>query len=825
MALVSYKVGYWPWELRWFDENGLASPVWMIVLENINEFAALGVSSLLLSLYGLIGIRTKPDTTPEPETATEEIAAALHESPTLDSEIDEECASAAIEAVVEPPSELNKAAYDRNKEAQLQIALAEITRLKKDLVISRRETEAADKVKSQFLSNMSHELRTPMNGIMGMTDLILEGELSHKQRHFAQSINASSESLLNVINDLLDFSRIESGDMQLDSARFDFGACAEDVCGMLAASAHSKGVELICYVDEDMPRFVTGDATRLRQVLNNLVSNSIAFTNEGEIVVRLSCIESTESHHVFQCDVQDTGAGIAPELQATMFESFNQADQSSTRQHGGLGIGLAITNELVALMGGKVSFRSRLGEGTRFTFTAKFERVSDEDASDSMHAESGDASVLIVDDNETNRSILFHQVSAWGYTAELAESGSQALEILTSSAKDGHKIDAVILDLHMPGMDGLDLAREIRKIPAIADTKAMMLTSAIVDITPEEMRKLGIGTYISKPARQSQLRECMRDLICTEGNAGNTNQRDCADIFDATKHSPINVMVVEDDAVNLDVVSSMLERMNCIVTPAYDGQQAVALANQKRFDVIFMDCQLPVLDGFSAAGRIKDNSDLNSETPVVALTAKAMPGDRERCMEAGMQDYLSKPVRQNQVMDVLCKWLDGESGSNNAAEIDIHKPDIILSDANESKVVELKPVAKVEDKPTDSVESTESDAIVDMAAIDKIRELQRPGKADLLSKVLNLYFTKTPEQLAQIKADTEQENFDEVKSVIHAMKSSSAYLGAQQLVTSCVKIETVIGQGETSQVASLVESMLEQYELVKEALEPHCKAA
>lgn len=836
MALVSYKVGYWPWELRWFDENGIASPIWMIVLENINEFVALGVSSLLLMLFGLIGLRPKPETLPEPDAAietgaaSEEIAAVTivsvaPEAEAADKYHGEERDSSGTEAVVEPPKEPGKATVDRNKDAQLQIALAEITRLKKDLVVSRREREAAEKVKSQFLSNMSHELRTPMNGIMGMTDLILEGELSKKQRHFAQSINSSSESLLNVINDLLDFSRIESGDMQLDNARFDFGACAEDVCGMLAASAHSKGVELICYVDEDMPRFVTGDATRLRQVLNNLVSNSIAFTNEGEIVVRLSCLESTDSHHVFQCDVQDTGAGIAPELQATMFESFNQADQSNTRQHGGLGIGLAITNELVALMGGKVSFRSRLGEGTRFTFTAKFERVSDENTGGSVHADIGDADILIVDDNETNRSILFHQVSAWGYTAELAESGSQALDILNASAEDSHKFDAVILDLHMPGMDGLELAREIRKTPSIADTKAMMLTSAIVDITPQEMRELGIGTYISKPARQSQLRECLRDLIYSDGSASISGQRSVSDLFDASKHSPINVLVVEDDAVNLDVVSSMLAGMNCHVTPAYDGQQAVSLANEKRFDVIFMDCQLPVLDGFSAAGRIKDGSGLNSDTPIVALTAKAMPGDRERCIEAGMQDYLSKPVRQSQVMDVLNKWLGSESSEGNTAEIDINKPDIVLSDVDENKVVELKPAAKFAEESAELTVPSDSDVIVDMAAIEKIRELQRPGKPDLLSKVLNLYFTKMPEQLEQIKVGAEQEDFDEVKSVVHAMKSSSAYLGAQQLVTACVEIETSISEGETSKVAPLLNLMLEQYEQVKETLEPHYKAA
>jgi signal transduction histidine kinase/CheY-like chemotaxis protein len=470
MALVSFKVGYWPWELRWLDADGIASPIMMIVLEDINEFAALGISSLLLALFAMIGYREKPETV----TSVVDTQAIVEE--------DETSGEADSLPVIEAPKQSDKSIADRNRDAQLQIALSEITRLKKDLVISRRETESAEKVKSQFLSNMSHELRTPMNGIMGMTDLILDGKLSKQQRHFAQSINASSESLLSVINDLLDFSRIESGDMQLDSARFDFGACAEEVCGMLAASAHSKGVELICYVDEDMPRYVIGDATRLRQVLNNLVSNSIAFTNEGEIVVRLSCIESSESHHVFQCDVQDTGAGIAPELQATMFESFSQADQSSTRQHGGLGIGLAITHQLVALMGGKVTFRSRLGEGTRFTFTGKFERVSDEDAGRPVGSDYEEASVLIVDDNDTNRSILFHQISAWGYTVELAESGSQALEILNEKAEQEQNFDAVILDLHMPNMDGLELAREIRKIPAIADIKAMMLTSAIVDI-------------------------------------------------------------------------------------------------------------------------------------------------------------------------------------------------------------------------------------------------------------------------------------------------------------------------------------------------------
>jgi CheY-like chemotaxis protein len=333
------------------------------------------------------------------------------------------------------------------------------------------------------------------------------------------------------------------------------------------------------------------------------------------------------------------------------------------------------------------------------------------------------------------------------------------------------------------------------------------------------MRELGIGTYISKPARQSQLRECLRDLIYSEDGAGDKAQRDAIYLSEVANDQPIKVLVVEDDAVNLDVVSSMLAGMNCIVTPAYDGQQAVTLASTKPFDLIFMDCQLPVLDGFSAAGRIKDSSGPNSHTPLVALTAKAMPGDRERCIDAGMQDYLSKPVRQAQLISVLNKWVSGKPSANEAESIDINRPDIDLSDEAKSTVVELKPVAKAVAEPA------EPDSIINMAAIDKIRELQRPGKEDLLTKVLNLYFTKTPEQLAQLKDAVEQENHDEVKSVLHAMKSSSAYLGAQKLASTCSEIETLITQGETTDVARLAGSIFEQYELVQDALQQHVKAA
>ncbi len=835
MTLVSFKVGYWPWEIDWLNEGAIASPVLAIIFENAYEVAALGISTLLVALYAAIGFRDLSSPVTEFDAALANVQIGDYQ---FDSALDDENFEMAEDSRgdrspgagspdAEGPDAGSKnssqqmidsiAPENKARESQLQIALSEVNRLKKELVVSRRETEAAEKARAQFLSNMSHELRTPMNGIMGMSELLNECDLPEKEKRFAKTIASSSESLLSIINDLLDYSRMEAGDMRLEQARFDIGACAEEVCGILASSAQSKGVELICYVDEELPKFVEGDAARFRQVLNNLIRNSIAFTCDGEIVIRLSRTESTELLHMFKCDVQDTGSGISPELQARLFESFNQADHSNTRQHGGLGIGLAITNELVSLMGGDLMFRSRLGEGTRFTFSCQFQRVADEDAGKLNAGNFGGATVLIVDDNATNRSILFHQVTGWGLEAECAESGAQALSILNEAAAENKLFDMLILDLHMPEMDGIELTRRIRSTPAIASTKAMMLTSAIIELSASEMRQLGIETYISKPARQSQLRECLRDLIFTNGN--NNTQATENDDRKIINDSPTKVLLAEDDAINLDVAVAMLESLHCSVDTVANGEQAVVAADKRLFDLIFMDCQMPILDGFSAAGKIKAGNGPNVSTPIVALTAKSMPGDRKRCLDAGMQDFIGKPVSKSQIANVIKIWTAANVSDDSTNVFNIRTPDINLSDSGEA--------AKVSDSSkleSPAVEQSRAE-VVNMEAINKIRELQRPGKADLLSKVLALYFEKSPEQLIQLQQAVNDADFEQAKAIAHGMKSSSAYLGAEQLASTCGELEESIRNNDTDSAATLADAILQQYDLVEAELQQHIKAA
>jgi len=817
MALVSFKVEYWPWELHWLENGAITSPVWLIIVENVQQVAALGISALLLALFAAIGFR-KP--TEEELNFNSEYGTIIFADNVTENDADNDGMATSTSADVinqeqalqQCPEEM--AANFRN-DSQLQIALSEVARLKKDLVISRRETEKAEKVRAQFLSNMSHELRTPMNGIMGMSELLNECDLPSKEKHFAASISASSESLLNIINDLLDYSRMEAGDMRLESGRFDLGACAEEVCAVLATQAQSKGVELICYVDEELPKYVKGDAARLRQILNNLIGNAIAFTHEGEIVVRLSKAESSKNQLFFKCDVQDTGAGIAPELQATLFESFNQADQSNTRAHGGLGMGLAITNELVTLMGGTLTFRSRMGEGTRFTFTGELQRISDEDEGKVSVGNFGGATVLIVDDNATNRSILQHQVAGWGMEPELAESGDQALSILKEAADNNKLFDVLILDLHMPGMDGIELARTIRDTPAIASTKAMMLTSAIVELSQEEMQQLGIDTYISKPARQSQLRECLRDIVFSDSNSSNRQQNKALDAMDAKLKQmaagfPTNVLLAEDDVVNIDVASAMLEGLNCSVTTVKDGKEVVQVACEQAFDIIFMDCEMPGLDGFSAAREIKQSNGPNTETPIVALTANSMPGDKERCLDAGMQDYISKPMRQQQIAKALVDWAKPVDINN---VVNINRPDINLDDN------------KVDSVNVDPVPNPQPDAVINLAAIDKIKELQRPGKPDLLTKVLGLYFDKTPDQIDLLQQAVKDADFEQAKALAHGLKSSSAYLGASKLAALCGEMEASVREGNFDNTQSLADNIFEQYCEVEAELQQFVKAA